>query len=66
MAQANGTEPGLTTCALRLVHNDPGTNVRSLAALTATIEIAMADDVVMMSGVGTNWAVAVAENPDCT
>ena len=66
IAHANDVTPGTAADAERSVHADPGSNERALLARTATIEMAVAAEVVMMSGVGTNCAVAVVENPDCT
>ena len=65
-AHASETVPGIAVVADRGTQEDPGAKESELFARTATIEIAVADEVVMMSGVGTNWAVAVVENPDCT
>jgi hypothetical protein len=65
-AQAIGVVPNVLVAATRKVHVGPLTRDKALLARTATIDITVAAEVVTMSGVGTNWAVAVAENPDCT
>lgn len=65
-AHASEVVPGIDDEADRKTQLDPVTNESGLFALTATKEIAVADAVVMMSGVGTNCEVADVENPDCT
>jgi hypothetical protein len=53
-AQATGVVPKVLVAAARSVHEDPDTSDKALLARTATIDIAVAADVVVMSGVGTN------------
>jgi hypothetical protein len=65
-AHASEVVPGIEADADRKTQVEPGANESELFALTATMEIAVAGAVVMISGVGTNCAVAVVENPDCT
>lgn len=65
-AHASAVVPTVATEAEGRLHAEPDANDNALLARTATMEIAVAGAVVMMSGVGTNCGVAEVENPDCT
>jgi hypothetical protein len=64
-AHASDVVPGVDEATERRAHTDPLATLSGLAARTATIDSAIADAVVMMSGVGINSIVAVALTPDC-